>query len=74
MEDKVKLLDDMNILKKMMNNELQLSEIDKETKIRITNLCKNRCNQLDIKISNVKKYIEEYENLIQNYNNKKAGE
>ena len=50
-------LDDFEILKKIVNKELSIKEVDLETKIRLIKLCDNRINEINKKIADYDKRI-----------------
>lgn len=51
-------LSDFEILKKIVNKELHMEDIDSETKIRLINLCDNRIKEINKKIDIIDRKID----------------
>lgn len=52
-----KILEDFEILKKVVNKELSMNDIDSDTKARLIDLC-------DSRITDINRKIEEYDEKI----------
>lgn len=50
-------LSDFDILKKIVNKELRMEDVDLDTKIRLIKLCDNRINDINKKIEVIDKKI-----------------
>ena len=50
-------LSDFDILKKIVNKELRMEDVDIDTKIRLIKLCDNRINDINKKIEVIDKKI-----------------
>lgn len=50
-------LSDFEILKKIVNKELSMNDVDLETKVRLIKLCDNRINDINKKIEIIDKKI-----------------
>ena len=50
-------MEDIDILKKVLDNKIKIQDLDDETKIRIIYLCKKRINQINEKIEDRNKSI-----------------
>ena len=51
--EQVQDLEDFEILKKIINNEIDMKDIDYNTKIRLINLCEKRTKQIQQKIKDL---------------------
>ncbi|MBR2704438.1 MAG: hypothetical protein IKE91_03115 [Clostridia bacterium] len=50
-------LNDFEILKKVVNKEISMDDIDLDTKIRLIQLCDNRISDINKKIEDIDKKI-----------------
>ena len=46
-------LSDFEVLKKIINNELHMEDVDVDTKIRLIQLCDDRINDINKKIDDI---------------------
>ena len=57
-------MEDIDILKQVLEKKINLQDLDDDTKIRIIYLCKKRVNQLNGKIEERNKTIQIMEKII----------
>ena len=50
-------LSDFEVLKKIINNELHMEDVDVDTKIRLIQLCDDRINDINKKIDDIEDKI-----------------
>lgn len=63
----VQKLSDFEILKKLINKELDMNEVDNDTKMRLIALCDDRLKEVNKKIETVKRKIEKMDNYLSTY-------
>lgn len=56
-------IDDVDVLKNILDGKLEISNIDDETKIRLINLCKNREQEVRAKITDLKNKAKKLDKL-----------
>ena len=57
-------LDDMEVLKDIINGNKKIKDLDEDVKIRLIKLCQKRSQQLDKKIENKDKDLKMLEEMI----------
>lgn len=57
-------LDDMEILKDILNGKIQIKDLDDDLKARLINLCNKRTEEVNKKIEDKKKEIEQIRKVL----------
>lgn len=64
MSNKELLLNDMDNLEKVLKNELQIKDLDLESKRRLIKLCHSRAKEVNKKVKNKEEQISQLEEII----------
>jgi hypothetical protein len=56
-------LDDLEILKEVMNGKIHIQDLDTDTKNRLINMCKNRLEEIDKEIEKIHNKTEKMKQL-----------